>query len=73
MKKKKRTPAKDVYTRKILSLAARSRGAVRLGEASREIGKGKTYAWKLLQGLVEEGELERAARGLYFLRRKKEK
>jgi DNA-binding IscR family transcriptional regulator len=67
---KRKTLAKDVYTEEILALATRNGGAVRLDEAAKEIGTGKSYAWKLLQGLVTEGKLERGARGLYLLREK---
>jgi predicted transcriptional regulator of viral defense system len=68
--KKRRRLAKHAYAGKILELAVRGRGVVRLDEASREIGKGKTYAWKLLQWLVEKGKLKKLARGLYLLREK---
>jgi Mn-dependent DtxR family transcriptional regulator len=67
--KEKRTPAKETYIERIIRLAYRNGGAVKLEEAALEIGKGKTYAWKLLQELVKQGVLERGGYGLYLLKK----
>jgi DNA-binding IscR family transcriptional regulator len=68
-RKRKRALAKDIYTKMIVELALRNGGAVKLEEAAGEIGTGKTYAWKLLQGLVDQGVLERRGYGLYLLKK----
>jgi DNA-binding IclR family transcriptional regulator len=66
--RKKRQLAKDAYKEEILRLANENGGAVKLEETARLMGTGKTYAWKLLQELVEKDILERAGYGLYLLR-----
>jgi DNA-binding IclR family transcriptional regulator len=40
-----------------------------VSRAAEEIGTGKTYAWKLLQDLVDRGMLERKGYGLYLLKK----
>lgn len=67
-KERGRTLAKDMYKGKIIRQAIANGGAIKLEEVAKLIGTGKTYAWKLLQELVENGRLTRGGYGLYLLK-----
>jgi DNA-binding IclR family transcriptional regulator len=66
---RRRVLAKEIYSMMIIERATRNGGSIKLEEAAEEIGTGKTYAWKLLQDLVDRGMLERKGYGLYLLKK----